>query len=56
MYQENSTQHAKQVQVNLYKTLKFVELIMLAAKRKKETYIILSYQLLFTNKLLQSAN
>jgi len=29
LYQENSTQRAKQIQVNLCKTLKFVELIML---------------------------
>ncbi len=55
-YQENSTQRAKQIWVNLCKTLKFVELIMLAAKRRKETYVALLYQLLSTNDLLQNEN
>ena len=55
-YQENSTQRAKQIRVNLCKTLKFVELTMLAAKRKKETYIALFYQLLFINDSLQNAD
>jgi len=36
--------------------LKFVKLIMLAAKRRKETYVALLYQLLSTDDLLQNAN
>jgi len=36
--------------------LKFVELIMLATKRKEETYVALLYQLLFTDDLLQNAD
>ncbi len=56
LYWENSTQHAKQIWVNLCKILKFVELIMLAAKRRKETYVALFYQLLFINDLLQNAD
>jgi len=55
-YQENSTQRAKQIWVNLCKTSKFVELTMLAAKRKEETYVALLYQLLSTNDLSQNAN
>ena len=55
-YWENSTQRAKQVQVSLCKALKFAELIMLTTKKKKETYITLSYQLLSTDKLLQNAD
>jgi len=55
-YQENSTQRAKQIWINLCKTLKFVELTMLAAKRKKETYVALFYQLLFTDDLSQNAD
>ncbi len=55
-YWENSTQRAKWIQVNLCKTLKFVKLIMLAAKKREETYVALSYQLLFTNDLLQNAD
>jgi len=55
-YRENSTQRAKQIQVSLCKTLKFVELIMLAAKKREETYIILLYQLLSTDDLSQNAD
>ncbi len=55
-YWKNSTQRAKQIQVNLCKTLKFVELIMLAAKKREETYVTLLYQLLFTNDLSQNAD
>ncbi len=55
-YWENSTQRAKQIQVNLCKTSKFVELIMLAAKKRRKTYIALLYQLLFTNDLSQNAD
>ncbi len=55
-YRENSTQRAKQIRVSLCKTLKFVELTMLAAKRRKETYVALLYQLLSTNDLLQNAD
>ncbi len=55
-YQENSTQRAKQIQISLCKTLKFVELTMLAAKRKEETYITLFYQLLSTDNLLQNTD
>jgi len=55
-YQENSTQRAKQIQVSLCKTLKFVKLTMLAAKKREETYVTLFYQLLFTNDLLQNAD
>jgi len=36
--------------------LKFVELTMLVTKKKKETYVTLSYQLLFTDKLLQNTD
>jgi len=36
--------------------LKFVELTMLAAKRRKETYVALLYQLLFTDDLLQNTD
>jgi len=36
--------------------LKFVELTILAAKRRKETYVTLFYQLLFINILSQNAN
>ncbi len=56
LYRENSAQHAKQIWVNLCKTLKFVKLIMLAVKRKEETYVALFYQLLFTDDLLQNAD
>jgi len=45
-YQKNSTQCAKQIWVSLCKTLKFVKLTMLAAKKRKETYVALLYQLL----------
>ncbi len=55
-YQENSTQRAKQIWINLCKTLKFVELTMLAAKKRRKTYITLFYQLLFTNDLSQNAD
>ncbi len=55
-YWENSTQRAKQIQVNLCKTLKFAELTMLATKRKRKIYVALLYQLLFTNNLSQNAN
>ncbi len=55
-YRENSTQRAKQIWVNLCETLKFVELTMLAAKRRREIYVALLYQLLFTNDLLQNAD
>ncbi len=55
-YWENSTQRAKQIWVNLCKTLKFVELIMLAIKKKEETYVALLYQLLFINDLSQNAD
>ena len=55
-YQENSTQRAKQIWINLCKTLKFVELTMLAAKKRRKTYITLFYQLLFTNNLSQNAD
>jgi len=55
-YWENSTQRAKQIQVNLCKTLKFVKLVMLAAKKRRETYIALLYQLLSTDDLLQNAD
>ncbi len=55
-YWENSTQHAKQIQVSQCKTLKFVELAMLAAKRRRETHVALLYQLLSTNDLSQNAN
>ncbi len=55
-YRENSTQCAKQIQVNLCKISKFVELTMLAAKKKRETYVALLYQLLFTNDLLQNVD
>ena len=56
LYWENSAQHAKQIQVNLCKTLKFVELTMLAAKKRKETYVALLYQLLSTDNLSQNAD
>jgi len=36
--------------------LKFVELTMLAAKRKEETYVALLYQLLSIDDLSQNAN
>jgi len=36
--------------------LKFVELTMLAAKRREETYVALLYQLLSTDDLLQNAD
>ncbi len=55
-YWENSTQRAKQIWVNLCKTSKFVELTMLAAKKRRKTYVALFYQLLFTDNLLQNAN
>jgi len=55
-YWENSTQRAKQIQVNLCKISKFVELTMLAAKRREKTYVTLLYQLLSTNNLLQNAD
>ncbi len=55
-YWENSTQHAKQIQVNLCKTLKFVKLIMLAAKKREKTYVALFYQLLSTDNLSQNAD
>ncbi len=55
-YQENSTQRAKQIQVSLCKTLKFAELTMLAAKRRRETYVALLYQLLSTDDLSQNAD
>ncbi len=55
-YQENNTQWAKQIQVSLCKTSKFVELIMLAAKRREETYVTLLYQLLSTDNLSQNAD
>ncbi len=55
-YWENSIQCAKQIQVNLCKTLKFVELTILAAKKRKETYVALLYQLLSTDDLLQNAD
>ncbi len=55
-YWENSTQHAKQKQVNLCKILKFVELTMLAAKKRRETYVALFYQLLSTDNLSQNAD
>ncbi len=55
-YKENSTQHAKQIQVNLCKILKFVKLTMLAAKKREKTYVTLLYQLLFTDDLLQNAD
>ncbi len=56
LYQKNSTQRAKQIWINLCKISKFVELTMLAAKKKEETYVALLYQLLFTDDLLQNAN
>ena len=56
LYRENSTQHAKQIQVSLCKTLKFVELTILAAKKRRETYVTLLYQLLSTNDLSQNAD
>jgi len=40
----------------LCKTLKFVELTMLAAKKRRETYVILFYQLLSTDDLSQNAD
>ncbi len=55
-YRENSTQRAKQIQVSLCKTLKFAELTMLAAKRRRETYVALLYQLLSTDDLSQNAD
>ncbi len=42
-YWENSTQRAKQIQINLCKILKFIELTMLAAKKREETYVVLLY-------------
>ncbi len=56
LYRENSIQHARQIQVSLCKTLKFVKLTMLAAKRREETYVALLYQLLSTDDLLQNAD
>ncbi len=56
LYRENSIQRAKQIWVSLCKTLKFVELTMLAAKRRKETYVALLYQLLSTDDLSQNAD
>ncbi len=56
LYQENSTQRAKQIQVSLCKTSKFAELTMLAAKKRKETYVALFYQLLSTDDLSQNAD
>jgi len=53
---KNSIQHAKQIQVSLCKTLKFVELTMLTAKRRRKTYVTLFYQLLSTDNLLQNAD
>ncbi len=55
-YRRNSIQRAKQIRVSLCKILKFVELTMLAAKRRKETYVALLYQLLSTDDLLQNAD
>ncbi len=55
-YWKNSTQRAKQIQVSLCKTSKFVELTMLAAKRREKTYVTLLYQLLSTDDLLQNAD
>ncbi len=55
-YWENSTQRAKQIWISLCKTSKFVELTMLAAKKREETYVILFYQLLSINDLLQNAD
>ncbi len=55
-YWENSIQHAKQIWINLCKISKFVKLIMLAAKRREETYVTLLYQLLSTDDLLQNAD
>ncbi len=55
-YWENSTQHAKQIWISLCKTSKFVELTMLAAKRREETYVALFYQLLLTDDLSQNAD
>ncbi len=56
LYQENSTQRAKQIRVNLCKILKFVELTMLATKKREEIYITLLYQLLSTDDLSQNAD
>ncbi len=55
-YWENSTQHAKQIWISLCKTSKFVELTMLAAKKREETYVALFYQLLLTDDLSQNAD
>ncbi len=56
LYWKNNIQRAKQIYVNLCKTLKFVKLIMLTAKKKEETYVLLSYQLLSTDDLLQNVD
>ncbi len=56
LYQENSTQRAKQIQVSLCKILKFVELIMLTTKKRRKTYVTLLYQLLSTDDLLQNTD
>ncbi len=55
-YWKNSAQRAKQIQVNLCKTSKFVKLIMLAVKKREETYVALLYQLLSTDDLSQNAD
>ena len=50
-YRRNSAQRAKQIQVSLCKISKFVELTMLATKKREETYVALLYQLLSIDDL-----